>query len=1224
MKTIMDGCTAATHVAYAMSDVATIYPITPIASMGQTAQQWGMQGRLNYAGQCMKVEEMESELGAAGATHGALAAGALATTFTNSQGLLLMIPNMYKISGNRLPAVFHVGTRSLATHALSIFGDHQDIMAARATGFAFLGSCSVQETMDLAVVAHLAALEGSMPVCHFFDGWRTSNEMQTIDAIPYETIFSLIDKDAVARFRATALNPEHPSLAGSCQNPDVYFQNTEAANPYYNSFPAIVQKQMDRLGALTGRHYRLFEYSGAPDAEVVAVAMGSSCEVLAQTAERLNAGGYKVGVVTVRLFRPFSAESLLEAIPASARMVAVLDRTKEPGAGGEPLFKDVAAAVALSPRAGRLRVIGGRYGLGSKNFSPAMAKAVFDNALAQEPKREFTVGITDDVTNLSLPVGDEFKCIRPGIYQAVFFGMGSDGTVGAAKQAARILGGYEGFYSQAFFSYSAKKSGGYTVSELRVGRQPVKAAYRIDDADYVCCNKDTYVRRFALADRLRPGGVFVLNTAWSVDELDRELPAPLKRALAGKNAAVYIVDAQSVARKYGLGVRINTIMEAVFYKLSAIIPYGEALAKLKDEVSEQYLHEGGDVVKRNLQAIAGATDVIVKVEVPSSWAQATVPVAPVYAPQLAGVDSPLASFVRKVAGPCLALKGNSLPVSLFRADGHMPMGTTAYEKRGIALVVPKWNPDKCVQCTECSFVCPHAAIRPYLLDSAEMAVAPQGMEAIPFKEGKTAGLHYRIQNYTLDCTGCGSCATICPGKALTMTPIGEMKEEQAPFLEYCREKVTLKTAGLPRFTINGSQMHRPLMEFSGACAGCGQTPYVKLLTQLFGERMIVANATGCSSVWGANFPSNAYCTLGDGRGPAWGNSLFEDNAEYGYGMAVTVRHRRERLHDAAKTLAAGANIDVAAAASAWLAAFNDPGASRQKGMELSALLRKTSGLSGDSQAAADIITAGEDMLGKKSVWAVGGDGWAYDIGFAGLDHVLASGEDINLLVLDTECYSNTGGQSSKATPLGAVTKYTPDGKRTFKKNLPQMMMQYGNVYVASIALGASFEQAVDALREAEAYPGPSLVVCYCPCIAHGIRAGMGTTIVEERRAVACGYWPLFRYNPLLTRSGLEPYIEDSIDKNITVNGLPLAGSPSSAEDADSSAASLGPWNRVADETAPLTVDASGDTAKLDDYLDGEDRYADMRMVAPAEVSSLRSDMARHLDRELSLLEKSPL
>ena len=1225
MKTIMDGCTAATHVAYAMSDVATIYPITPIASMGQTAQKWGMQGRRNYAGQCMKVEEMESELGAAGATHGALAAGALATTFTNSQGLLLMIPNMYKIAGNRLPAVFHVGTRSLATHALSIFGDHQDIMAARATGFAFLGSCSVQETMDLAVVAHLAAVEGSMPVCHFFDGWRTSNEMQTIDAIPYDTIFSLVDREAVARFHSRALNPEHPSLAGSCQNPDVYFQNTEAANPYYTSFPAIVQKQMDRVGEVTGRHYRLFEYSGAPDAEAVVVAMGSSCEVLAQTAARLNAEGYKVGVVTVRLFRPFSAESLLEAVPASVRTVAVLNRTKEPGAGGEPLFKDVATAVAISPRAGKLRVIGGRYGLGSKNFSPAMAEAVFRNALAEEPKREFTVGITDDVTNLSLPVKEGFSCPQPGVFQAVFFGMGSDGTVGAAQQAARILGGSEGLYSQAFFSYSAKKSGGYTVSELRVGHGPVKAAYRIDAADYVCCNKDTYVRRFALADRLRDGGVFVLNTSWCAGDLDREIPAPLKRVLAAKKASVYLVDAQSLARKYGLGVRINTIMEAVFYKLSNIIPYADAIAELKKEISAQYIHEGGDVVQRNLQAIAGAADVIVKVDVPESWAVATVPAAPVYAPRLAGVDSPLASFVTKIAGPCMGLKGGALPVSLFRADGHMPMGTTAYEKRGIALVVPKWNPAKCVQCTECSFVCPHAAIRPYLLDDAELAASPQGMETIPFKEGTGKGLHYRIQNYTLDCTGCGSCATICPGKALTMTPIGEMKAAQAPYLDYCREKVTLKTAGLPRFTINGSQMHRPLLEFSGACAGCGQTPYVKLLTQLFGERMIVANATGCSSVWGANFPSNAYCTLGDGRGPAWGNSLFEDNAEYGYGMAVTVRHRRERLRDAAKVLTApSAPAQVAAAAGAWLAAFDDPEASRSEGLALSALLRRTTGLSPGLQAAADVITSGEDMLGRKSVWAVGGDGWAYDIGFAGLDHVLASGEDINLLVLDTECYSNTGGQSSKATPIGAVTKYTPAGKRTFKKNLPQMMMQYGNVYVASVALGASFEQAVDALREAEAYPGPSLVVCYCPCIAHGIRAGMGTTIVEERCAVASGYWPLFRYNPLLTNSGLEPYIEDSIDKNIKVNGLPAVGSPSQAEDADAAAASLGPWNRVDDETVPLTVDAQGDTSKLDDYLDGEDRYADLCMVAPDEVALLRSDMARHLDRELSLLNKSPL
>lgn len=1224
MKTIMDGCTAAAYVAYAMSDVATIYPITPIASMGQTAQQWGMQGRLNYAGQSLKVEEMESELGAAGATHGALAAGALATTFTNSQGLMLMLPNMFKIAGNRLPAVFHVGTRSLATHALSIFGDHQDIMAARATGFAFLGSCSVQEVMDMAVVAHLAALEGSMPVCHFFDGWRTSNELQTIEPIPYDRIFGLIDNDAVERFRARALNPEHPSLAGSCQNPDVYFQNAEAANSYYDSFPAIVQKHMDRVGDVTGRRYRLFEYIGAPDAVAVAVAMGSACEVLAQTVERLNGMGYKVGVVNVRLFRPFSAAHLLSVIPPTAHTVAVLDRTKEAGAGGEPLFKDVATAVATSARAGALRVIGGRYGLSSKDFSPAMAKAVFDNALSAEPKREFTVGITDDVTNLSLAVDDAFACVPEGVFQAVFYGIGSDGTVGAAKQAAGILGSCDGLFSQAFFSYSAKKSGGYTVSELRVGHSPVRAAYRVTDAGYVCCNKDTYVRKFALADSLCKGGVFVLNASWDAARLETELPASLKRALAAKQAKLYIVDAQAIARKYGLGVRINTIMEAVFFKLSGIIPYDVALARMKEEITKAYMHEGGDVVKRNIAAIDEAASAIVAVAVPAGWAAADAPEPKPYGWQLSGVESPLASFVRKVAGPCLALEGGSLPVSLFRADGRMPMGTTAFEKRGIALAVPAWNPEKCVQCTECSLVCPHAAIRPYLLSDAELSQAPEGMATIPFREGTARGLHYRIQNFTLDCTGCGSCATICPGHALTMTPVAGIKDAQAPYLEYCSEKVSLKTAGLPRFTINGSQMHRPLMQFSGACAGCGQTPYVKLLTQLFGERMLVANATGCSSVWGANFPSNAYCTLDDGRGPAWGNSLFEDNAEYGYGMAVAVRHRREQLKKAAGILADSPEADVASAARQWLASYDEPDASRQAGLKLVEALHSAASLPDGLKDTAAAVTGGADMLGKKSVWAIGGDGWAYDIGFAGLDHVLASGENINLLVLDTECYSNTGGQSSKATPLGAVTKYTPAGKRTFKKNLPQMMMQYGNVYVASVALGASFEQTVDALREAEAYPGPSLVVCYCPCINHGIRAGMGTSIVEERRAVECGYWPLFRYNPLMLESGLEPYIEDAIDPSIKVNGLPEKGAPSAAEDADASAASLGPWNKVADEASPLTVDAVGEPSGLVGFLDGEDRYADLRMVAPGETDAIRSAMAARLGREARLLDESPL
>ncbi len=1244
MKEIMDGCTAAAYVAYAMSDVATIYPITPIASMGETAQKWGMSGITNYDGQTLRVEEMESELGAAGATHGALAAGSLATTFTNSQGLLLMIPNMYKIAGNQLPAVFHVGTRSLATHALSIFGDHQDIMAARATGFAFLGSSSVQETMDLAVVAHLAALAGNLPVCHFFDGWRTSNEMQTIDAIPYSDIFSLIDYDKIKAFRSRALNPEHPKLAGSCQNPDVYFQNAEAVNSLYRDFPGVVEQEMERLAKVTGREYHIFDYYGAEDAEAVIISMGSSCEVVARTVDYLNARGYKVGHVKVRLFRPFSAEYLLKVLPSTVKVIGVLDRTKEAGAGGEPLFKDVATAVALSDRAGKIRVTGGRYGLSSKDFSPAMAKAVFDDLLTINPKTEFTVGINDDVTGLSLPVGDDIDCTPPDLKQAVFYGMGSDGTVGAAKQAADILGNAPGLYAQAFFSYSAKKSGGYTLSQLRIGNKPITAAYGIKGADYICCNKDTYVNRFPLILNLKEGGVFVINCSWKPENIGTHLPATLKRLISRKKARIFLVDAQAIAAKVGLGVRINTIMETVFFRLLEIMPFEQAVAELKKRITRVYIHEGGEVVDKNIKAVDMAVDAAVEVDVPAEWASASEPVLKPYGWQLGDEQSPLADFVRKIAGPCLKLEGDSLPVSLFRADGHMPMGTTAFEKRGIALRVPRWISEKCVQCTECSFVCPHAAIRPYLLDENELESAPQGISTIQFKEGDVEGLHYRIQNFTEDCTGCGSCATICPGKALEMVPIGEEISVQAPFLDYCETKVSLKTAGLPRFTVNGSQMHRPLMQFSGACAGCGETPYVKLLTQLFGERMLVANATGCSSVWGANFPSNAYCTLDDGRGPAWGNSLFEDNAEYGYGMAVSVRQRREGLRAAADeirtyitTIRQGrsegnlppvtdsALSNLGDALGGWIDAFDDPDASYSTGQALVEAFKAVPQLPPMSKLEdkADFIRSNVDMLAKKSVWAIGGDGWAYDIGFAGLDHVLASGEDINLLVMDTECYSNTGGQTSKATPLSAVTKYSPAGKRTFKKNLGQMMMTYGNVYVASIALGANFQQAVDALREAEAYPGPSLVIRYCPCINHGIRAGMGTSIVEERRAVECGYWPLFRYNPLLIDGGLEPYIEDSIDANIRIDALPAKGSPSQAEDKDAATSGLGPWDKVASETEPLTVDA-GITADLDPFLDGEDRYADIRLVAPGDADNLRTDLNNRLHRELWLLQNSPL
>ncbi|MGM9852826.1 MAG: pyruvate:ferredoxin (flavodoxin) oxidoreductase [Muribaculaceae bacterium] len=1159
-KQIMDGCTAAAYAAYALSDLATIYPITPIASMGETADKWALQGRTNIWGRPMEVKEMESELGAAGATHGAAAAGALATTFTASQGLLLMIPNMFKISGELLPVVFHVGTRSLATHALSIFGDHQDIMATRSTGFAFLGSTSVQEALDLGVVAHLAAIDGSLPVVHFFDGWRTSNEMDTISVIPYDTIASLVDNDKVRAIRDRGMNPCHPDLRGSAQNPDVYFQNREAPNRYYDAFPDVVQAAMDRLAKATGRQYHLFDYYGDPEAEAVVVIMGSGSHVIRDTADYLNARGYKVGVVTVRLFRPFRPDLLMQAVPATVKRIAVLDRTKEPGSNGEPLFQDVATAVLQSGR--RIDVIGGRYGLSSKEFNPAMAKAVFDNALSNKPKRQFTVGINDDVTHLSLTVGPDVRTIPDDMVQCLFYGIGSDGTVGACKQAASLIGNAENLYAQAYFHYSAKKSGGYTKSELRFGHRPVRAEYAIESADYVACNKNTYVKEYALLDQIKDGGIFVLNSPWTLEQMETEFPASLKRAIARKRVWFYNIDAFAIAARTGLGVRINSIMQTVFFKLIGVIPFDEAIERFKKIISTTYMHEGNAVVNQNYAAIEAAVDALKQVDYPASWADA-VDAAP-------ADDIGLPEFIRKIAIPCNRLEGDSIPVSALDPAGIMPMGTTAYEKRCIAINVPEWDVDKCVECTECSLCCPHAAIRPVLLDADELKKASAGLTARPAHGQTMQGLSFRIQIYPADCVGCATCATICPGHALSMKPLASQLGTQKPLLEYCQKHVMPKDGGVPRATINGSQFHQPLLEFSGACAGCGETPYVKLLTQLFGERMIIANATGCSSIWGANFPSNAYCTLPDGRGPAWGNSLFEDNAEYGYGIVSAIDARRQLLAHRVTEYAATASPEVKAAAQTWLDAINDAEKSQTAGDALAALLRKE-----PQSALRDEILARTDLLGKKSVWAVGGDGWAYDIGFAGLDHVLAQNIDINMMVLDTECYSNTGGQTSKATPLGAVMKYAADGKRTYKKDLGRMMMTYGTVYVASIALGANYMQAIRAIAEAEAYPGPSIVICYCPCINHGIRKGMGYGIFEERDAVRAGYWQLYRYDPRLAAQGKDP----------------------------------------------LQLDSAAPDGQLVPYINGENRYADLRMIDPREAAILQPQLARRVDWLYSRLSR---
>ena len=1164
-KKIVDGCTAATYVAYAFSEVATIFPITPIASMGETADKWNVAGVKNLFGSPMQVKEMESELGAAGATHGALAAGALATTFTASQGLMLMIPNMYKISGELLPGVFHVGCRSLATQALSIFGDHQDVMACRATGFAMLASASVQEAHDLAIVAHLAALEGTVPVLHFFDGWRTSNELSTISLLPYEDMKQLVPFDKVAEFRRRAMNPEHPDLRGSAQNSDVYFQNREAANRFYDAMPDIVQAQMDKVGALLGRRYGLFDYVGAPDAERVIISMGSSCDVIEETVNYLNSLGQKVGAVKVRLYRPFSAKHLIAAIPESVKAIAVLDRTKEPGAQGEPLYLDVVTALFKARR--DIKVIGGRYGLSSKAFDPSMVKRVFDELLSESPKDGFTMGINDDVTHTSLEVTDHIDTLSLNVSQALFYGMGSDGTVGATKMAASIIGNAENLYAQAYFHYSAKKSGGYTVSELRISPEPVISAYGIENADFVSCNKDTYTSRFDIVKNIKKGGTLLLNSSWTAYDMNTKLPASLRRAIAEKELKLYNIDAFAIARQSKMGVRINTIMLTAYLKLMPVIPFDEAFDKLKELIQQTYAHEGNEEVSLNLAAIDEAVGAITQIDYPAEWLKAEDTPAP---------QEKVPDYIAKVARPCMKLEGDSLPVSAFTPDGTMPMGTTAYEKRTIALNIPEWNLDNCVECTLCSFVCAHASIRPYLLDESEKENAPAAMytKDAHGKAFANRPMQWRIQVYPEDCTGCGSCAVVCPGHALTMMPIDTQIAEQKEMLAYAQNHITVKDDILPRNTVNGSQMFEPMLQFSGACAGCGETPYVKLMTQLMGERTIIANATGCSSIWGANFPSNAYCTNRFGKGPAWGNSLFEDNAEYGFGMAVAISHRRQRIIDVARQIAglSSTPAEVSKAINDWLAVSDDKVQSEKAGHAMAEVLSAHTDIAG-----VDELLAGKDLFGKKSIWIIGGDGWAYDIGFGGLDHVIAQNIDVNILVLDTECYSNTGGQTSKATPLGAVAKYSSDGKRTYKKDLGRMMMTYGNVYVASIALGANYQQAVDAMVEADAYNGPSIVIAYCPCIEHGIRvndgvAGMSNSIIEEKKAVEAGYWQIYRFNP------------DAPE-----------GQPQ------------------------LTVDYEKPDGTMPQFLDGQNRYADLKMLDPAEAAILRPELEQRCDDLFDLL-----
>ena len=1115
-KTVtIDGNTAAAHVAYAFSDVAAIYPITPSSPMAEVADEWGAQGRKNLFGQKVRIAEMQSEGGAAGAVHGSLAAGALTTTFTASQGLLLMIPNMYKISGEMLPGVFHVTARALAAHSLSIFGDHSDVMGARQTGFAMLASASVQEVMDLALVTHLSAIKASLPFVHFFDGFRTSHEIQKIEQIEYEDMAKLLDYDAVKRFRERALNPEHPHQSGTAQNPDIYFQGREAANIHYAKVPEIVEYYMEKVGDLTGRRYHLFDYVGAPDAERVLVIMGSGADVAEEAINYLNAKGEKLGLIKVRLYRPFAADKFLAAIPATCKKIAVLDRTKEPGSLGEPLYLDIVDAIA---EAGLdIKCYGGRYGLGSKEFTPTMVKQVYDNLKLDEPKNHFTVGIIDDVMNTSLPEGDFVNAAPEGTICCKFFGLGSDGTVGANKNSIKIIGDHTNMFAQGYFAYDSKKSGGLTISHLRFGKTPIQSPYLIDSADFVACHNASYVTRYDVLEGIKDGGVFLLNSPWTVEDMERELPASMKQTIAKKHIRFYNMDAVKLAREVGMGNRINTIMQSAFFKLAEIIPADEAIDYMKAAAKKSYAKKGEDVVQKNYAAIDIGVTGITEINYPEAWAAAASGATAMHVSD----DPYFVDFIK----PILAQQGDKLPVSKLAADGYVPTGTTKYEKRGIAVEVPMWIPENCIQCNQCALVCPHASIRPFVM--TEETEAPETFVAKK-ATGVGDGKLFRIQVSPYDCTGCGSCVNVCPAKtkALKMAPLAEVEKVENDNWNFAMD---LPTLDLPvnKATVKGSQFLQPMFEFSGACAGCGETPYVKLVTQLFGDRMIVANATGCSSIYGGSAPTCPYTVNKQGHGPAWANSLFEDNAEFGFGMNLATTHRRERLADLIRQLAEGCGDEVKAICNAWLENKDDAEGSRKAAPAVVKMAEECMNCGCECDEICKEIYDLRDLLVKKSQWIFGGDGWAYDIGYGGLDHVLAMDEDVNVLVMDTEVYSNTGGQSSKATPTGSVAKFAAAGKRTKKKDLGMMAMSYGYVYVAKVCMGANPAQLLKAMVEAEAYKGPSLIIAYAPCINHGIKAGMNKVQDEAKRAVEAGYWPLYRYNPDLAAQGKNPFTLDS-------------------------------------------------------------------------------------------------
>ncbi|WP_027184777.1 pyruvate:ferredoxin (flavodoxin) oxidoreductase [Desulfovibrio inopinatus] len=1160
MKT-MDGNQAASYVAYAMSETAAIYPITPSSPMAELADEWAAKGTKNIFGQTLEIREMQSEAGAAGAVHGSLAAGALTSTFTASQGLLLMIPNMYKIAGELLPGVFHVSARALAGHALSIFGDHQDVMACRQTGFALLASNSVQEAHDMALVAHLAAIESSVPVMHFFDGFRTSHEVSKIEVLGYDDMAGLVDFDKVAAFKANALNPEHPHIRGTAQNPDIYFQNLEAANVYREKLPGIVADIMAKVSGLTGRPLHLFDYVGSPDAERVIIAMGSGCETIEEVTNHLTASGEKIGLIKVRLYRPFDANALIAALPATATHITVLDRTKEYGCLGEPLYLDVVSACA--EKGLNKNIVGGRYGLGSKEFTPGMVKAVYDNMKADAPRNHFTVGIVDDVSHTSLEITEKLDTTPEGTVQCKFWGLGSDGTVGANKQAIKIIGDKTDLYAQGYFAYDSKKSGGITVSHLRFGSKPIQSTYLVESADYIACHNPSYVNLYDVLEGIKEGGTFVLNSSWSAEDMEKKLPASMRKVIATKKLKFYTIDAVAIAGKVGLGGRINMIMQTAFFKLANVIDFEKAIALLKDSIKDAYGKKGDKIVNMNIAAVDDAAANLVAIDYPASWAEATDSAKP---------EKDVPDFVKNVMQPMLAQKGDSLPVSAFEPDGRFPVGTTKYEKRGVAILVPEWIADNCIQCNQCAFVCPHSALRPVLATTEELSGAPASFTTQDAKGKELKGMQFRLQVNALDCLGCGNCADICPSKekALVMKPIATQTEDQVPNFDFS-ETISFKDSLLKRDSLKGSQLQQSLMEYSGACSGCGETPYVKLLTQLFGERMVVANATGCSSIWGASAPSFPYCVNKEGHGPAWGNSLFEDAAEFGFGMEMAVSKRRERLIDlVTEAVATDIPADLKDAMNSWLSGVGSPEVSKTAGDAVRSAL---AGMAEKSDLLKQIESMG-DLFTKKSIWIFGGDGWAYDIGYGGLDHVLASGEDINVLVMDTEVYSNTGGQASKATPTGSVAKFAAAGKKTGKKDLARMAMSYGYVYVAAVSMGANKQQLLKAFTEAESYPGPSIILCYAPCINQGIRKGMGKTQLESKLAVDCGYWPLFRYNPTLADKGENP----------------------------------------------MSLDSKTPDGSLQDFLSGENRYAMLERFMPEISKELRCEIERQVNERYVLLK----